>query len=364
MTYSEHNFDWESLDIDTLYDYLINQGWQEERKLNNIASVLFIIQNNKKYCVILPLDKEVADFESRMYDLFKTLAVVEKRPTSAILEYFKSARQIALEKNCEVLSIRFQYIEDLHRQQFPVKQMGNVLASLQDVFNALGQALDSKQNSNRGRISKEILEKTEILIFDTFQGSFGVKLALESKLEQLDLIDKPLREKVIDKFLKLTQFSDSSDKEKLQALLKTLNRRTASKYREFLLHIITSQSDLSIEWGSINSQAGGKANLSYSQTVNTVECINKMEVESPEEYTIEGELLSANKPRKTILIEGIEEKKKYYLQIPGDIWHDPNIDLTIGNFYSVTFLEIISINPATSEEKIERTVTHLSRLAN
>ena len=363
MTYSEQNFDWESLDIQSVYEYLLNNGWQEERKPNSLATILSIIENNTKYSILLPLDKEIADFASRMYDVFRTLEVVEKRPTPEILEYFKNPHQIALEKNCEILSIRFQYIYDEHRQQFSVKHMGNVLTSLQDLFNALGQS-ESSQNISRGKIKKEILEKTEISIFDTFKGSFGVKLALAPKIEQLELIEKPLGEKVVDKFLKLTKLSDKSDKERLQNLLLQLDRRTASTYRKFLLNLMTSESNLSIEWGSVNPQAGGKANLSYSQTISTIECINKMEAEAPEEYNIEGELLSASKIKNTVLIKDIKEKKKYYIQLPSNIWHDPNIDLTIGNFYSVTFLEIISINPATSEEKIERTVTHLSRLVN
>ncbi len=363
MTYSELYFDWNDLEIQTIYEYLENNGWQEERKLNDMASILSIIKDNKKYSILLPLDKEIADFASRMQDVFKTLEVVEKRSTSEILEFFKNIHQIAIEKNCEILSIRFQYIYDKHRQQFPVKQIGNVLTSLQDVFDALGQS-ESDINISRGRIKKEILEKTEISIFDTFQGSFGVKLALAPKIEQLELIEKPLAEKIVEKFLRLTKLSDSSDKEKLQNLLMTLNRRTASTYRQFLLNLIISESDLSIEWGSVNPQAGGKANLSYSQTISTVECINKMEAASPEEYNIEGELLSASKIKNTILIEDIKNKKKYSIQIPSNIWHDQNIDITIGDFYSVTFLETISINPSTSEEKIERTVTNLSRLAN
>ena len=363
INYSEQNFDWESLDIQSVYEYLVDNGWREERKPNVWGAILSIVKNNTKYSILLPLDKEIADFASRMQDVFRTLEVVEKRASSEILDYFKNPRQIAVEKRCEILNMKFQYIHDKHRQKFPVKQMGNVLTSLQDVFDALGQS-ESEQSNNRGRIRKQILEKTEISIFDTFKGSFGIKLALAPKIEQLELIEKPLGEKVVEKFLKLTKLSEQPDKDKLQNLLAQLNRRTASTYRKFLLNLMTSESNFSIEWGSVNPQAGGQASLSYSQTINTIECINKMEVESPEERTIEGELLSASKIKNTVLIKNIEEKKNYFIQIPSNIWHDPNLDLTIGNFYSVTFWETILINPATSEEKIERDVTNISRLAN
>ena len=362
MTFLDSDFDWNALEIETIHEYLENKGWKEERKIDDMALILSISKNNTKYSILLPLDKDISDFASRMYDVLRTLEVVEERPSIEILDNFKNTHQIALEKDCEILSMRFQYIYDKHRNQFPAKKIGNILTSLQDVFDAVGQS-ESGQTISRGKIKKEILERTEISVFDTFQGSFGVKLALAPKPEQLELLERPLAEKVAEKFLQLAKFSNNSDKEELQKLLTTLNRRAASTYRKFLLNLITSESNLSIEWGSINPQAGGKANLTYEKTISTVEFINKMEAEAPEEYNIEGELLSASKIRNIIEIKNIKEKEKYSIKIPENILNNPTIDLTIGYLYSVTFLEITSINPTTGEEKFERTVTDISRLS-
>jgi hypothetical protein len=81
MTVSlNRSFDWNSLEPQRIYEYLENYGWEEERKLDDMAAILSINKNDKKYSILLPLDKEISDFTSRMYDVFRTLEVVEERP--------------------------------------------------------------------------------------------------------------------------------------------------------------------------------------------------------------------------------------------------------------------------------------------
>jgi hypothetical protein len=59
----------------------------------------------------------------------------------------------------------------------------------------------------------------------------------------------------------------------------------------------------------------------------------------------------------------LKEGKKYLGEIAESLAANKEVDLTIGRLYSAKIQEITSINPATGEEKIERTVTELSYLS-
>ncbi|MBD1888996.1 hypothetical protein [Coleofasciculus sp. FACHB-SPT9] len=348
----------ESIEPISVANYLQENGWLEEEKIDTRASIWTKTKNNKKCSVLLPLDTELPDFSSRMYEVFRTLEVVEQRPLSEILSPLKNVSGIAKDKNREILKIKFNFIFEQGKRQFPAKKMGMVLTSLQDLFDAVGQA-ETGKFSDTGKIQKEIVEKTELSVFETFKGSFGVKLALAPNPEQLEIFESPLAEKVSESFLELIKRSNNSDKEKLKEFLLRLKRRSASRYRKFLMSLISSEADLFIDWGSQNPDKGGQAKLSFDNTVNTVDFINKMEAETPEEYKIIGELLSASKIKNSIEIQSFEDSKKYSAKISEQIANNTEVELTIGKFYSTTIQEITSINPATGEEKIECTIIEI-----
>lgn len=343
------------LDPNYVYTYLENSGWQEESKIDDRAVILTIYKNSKKYSLLLPIDKTVPDFYSRMYDVLRTLEVVESKSKEEILKYLKTPHQIAIEQQTEIISLRFQFIYDEHRQQFSAKKMGVVLVSLQNLFDSVGQ-LESGKEAIKGKISDDILEKTEISVFETFKGSFGVNLAFSRLTQQLNLLERPLQEIVSQQFLELIKLSNSPDKENLKQMLLRLKKRTASTYRKFLAELLRADSNFYIDWGSVNPEAGGHAVLTFENTVNTIDFINKMEVEDPEEFTITGELLSASKNRNFLEILSLDDGEVYKGEILESVLMSSNTDLTIGHLYIVVFQQITSINPATGEEKIERKV--------
>ncbi|MDJ0599645.1 MAG: hypothetical protein QNJ37_12485 [Crocosphaera sp.] len=350
-----------SIDPSYVHTYLENSGWQEEEKIDERAIIFTIYKNNKKYSLLLPLDQEIPDFDSRMYDLFRVLEFIENRTKDEILKCFENSHKIALEQQTEILSLRFQFIYDQSQRQLSAKKMGVVLVSLQDLFDAFGELETGKEViSTRGRIPKEILEKTEISVFETFKGSFGVKLAFSKLNQQLSLLERPLAERVSQKFIELINLSNNLDKENLKHMLLQLKKRTASRYRKFLAELIRAESNFYIDWGSVNPESGGHAYLSYENTVHTIEFINKMETENPEQITVCGELLLACKSKRNYLeIASIEDGNEYKGDISDSVLRNTNIDLTIGHLYRVVFEELTSINPATGEEKIERNVINI-----
>lgn len=340
-----------------LYQYLQDHGWKEDRKIEDFASILTMKIEEQLFSLLLPLKKDIPDFDSRILDVFRTLEIVEKTPQSELIKVFINSNSIAQQKEREILSLRFQFISEAKKHEFPAKRIGDILVQLQNLFDATGQ-IESGIESSKGKIKEEIINATQISVFETFKGSFGIKLCFPP-INQTHLFEEPLQERIAKHFLNLVDLSNKADKELLKQLLLKLKKRTASQYRKFLMSLISAEVNFYTDWGSLNPNAGGYATLSFENIINTVDFINKMEEEEPEEYTIQGELVAANKNKNNLELEDIKDKIKYSANISDSI---SNIELTIGKLYSATLREITSINPATCEEKIERTVIKLSYL--
>ena len=76
------------VDPTKLLTYLKNKDWQEDSTIDTGAIVLTIQKNTKKYSILLPIDKTVPDYISRLYDVFRTLEIVENEFKEVILTSF------------------------------------------------------------------------------------------------------------------------------------------------------------------------------------------------------------------------------------------------------------------------------------
>ncbi|MEQ9236733.1 hypothetical protein [Coleofasciculus sp. E2-BRE-01] len=341
----------------SLEEYLVEHGWEKDQEIDNRASIWSIQNGNgaKKYQLLLPLDQNLPDFEDRMIEALKTLEFVERRPISEVISNIINASKIANEKQREIFSLKFKFLENTKKREVPAKEIGSVLTSLQDLFNAVGQLESGRET----KISKEVVEKSQLSLFETFKGSFGVKLALAPHPSQLNFLERPLGERVSESFLRLIKNSNQKDKQKLKEELIRLRRKSAAKYRKFLMSLISSKANLSVDWGSVNPEKGEYAELDYSNAIETIEFINKMEEEEPEEFDILGELIAANKKKKSFEIEDSSTQEKISGKVLDEILLNSDIELTIGKIYLARIREISSISPATGEEKVERTMISL-----
>lgn len=73
------------VNLQKLLDYLDDTGWEKDPMSNNVVVILDIFKNHQKYSLLVPTDKTIPDFWSRMYDVFKTLETVEGRFKELIL---------------------------------------------------------------------------------------------------------------------------------------------------------------------------------------------------------------------------------------------------------------------------------------
>ena len=141
------------IDPEALIEYLQNQGWKEVKKIDTRGSLWSLTENAKQFSVLLPLETDLPDFFDRMYELFKVLELVEKRPWQNILTSLTNTHKINPEKNYGILTLKFKFLEADNQRQFSAKKLGNLLTALQNLFDAIGrseysQRLKSLSNSS------------------------------------------------------------------------------------------------------------------------------------------------------------------------------------------------------------------------
>lgn len=355
IAWKNGSFDFNYLEPLAVYGYLEDNGWREERKIDTRGSILTTAKDDKKYSVLLPLEEDIPNFSSLMYDVFRVLEVVESRPQSEIITGLINVSEIAREKQREIIRIKFKSVEK-DRRELSAKTAIAILTSLQNFFDAVGQS-EAVLNLDNGRTPKEVLEKTEFSVLET--GSFRIQLALPPHSNSSNNSEIPLAERVTATFWKLVELSTIPQKEGLKQLLLKLEPKAVYSYRQFLISLKDLKADIYVEWGSLNPHAGGRGSLSKTAIEKTIKYVKLSERNQHQIITVNGKLLAANLTKKTLKIEEVETGKNYAAKLSDELLNEQKFDLTIGRVYSAKLEELTSINPATGTEKTERTVMEL-----
>lgn len=348
---------------DKVLEYLRLSGWHKHSNFSDRAAIwVYNNANGKQFQALLPLTTDIPDYASRMDDVFRVLALVEQRSQSEIFNDLVDVTAIATDKGREVLNLRFNFESDVtgvSEVEASAKHLGVILESLQNLFDSIAQ-VKAGRPSPFGKVAKEITDQARLSILGTFKGSFGVRLAIAPKPEQqqLSLTDtlenQPLGELVIDEFFKVLEQSHGRNFERLSDRLTNLQRRTASNYRRFLESLSDADANLAIDWGSLNSDRGGSVAITAEDAITTIDEIIKLEADTPQEYQIIGELLTASKTRKRFEIREMQDDVCFSGKISDEILDDKNIELTIGKLYRATYREKIAVSSITGEGKVER----------
>lgn len=358
-------------DIDAYYaikpakvvEHLQQQNWQESQKIGESASIWENFNaSGQKRSILLPLDIDIPDYTSRMYDVFRTLEAVENRSQVELFNDLVDVSAIAEEKKREILNLKLDFFSDENRDfiyEASAKHLGMLMGSMQNLLDSIGQIKIGRPNPF-GKVSKDITDQTRVNVLGTFKGSFGIRLALPPSPQQLHLLDRPLGEQVIETFFTILQGSSEQNFEYLTEQLTLLQKRCAVNYRKFLWSLCDADANISLDWGSPNSEKGRSVSLSAIDALNSIRLIEQLEAETPQDYTLTGELLAADRPRKTFKIRNREDDTIFSGKISDEILSNTGVELTIDKLYNVTIREVISVSPATGEGKIERTLIHIS----
>jgi hypothetical protein len=263
----------------------------------------------------------------------------------------KDAPRTAIQIQRETLNLTFQFPTP-NPTEAPVAFLGRILESVQSVFNALGQAIDGTPTPT-GMIPRSITEKTQLTVLGTFPGSFGIELATLPEGIEKDNANY-LVEIALNEFLELVKMSGNPEDNAdiLRQKLWTLKSRVASGYRDFLLNLSKSETNLRFNWGSPNHERGGSVELPLSSIKKALKVISRTEDETVREYEIIGKLIGLNIRTKSYEILTNETNKKYLGRIIDEAI--PRVKTaTLSEIYVSTIREVKEISPTIPEGKLK-----------
>lgn len=367
---SSSKFDINSISLPKLETYLSINGWEKKKQIEKTASIWIYRKGTIKQGIILPLDRGFVDFEDRVLEIFLSLERIEKRPMIEIIESLKSTSIIAQQQNREIIEIKVSSLQE-NRNEVKTKSIGLVLKSLQDFFNAFGE-LKSKDKMPKDK--RKVLSQLEISLIDTFHGSFGLRLGLsKAQYKQLELLNDEYSNEEISiaatqKFIDLIQASSNQNAEGLKKQIKNLKGEPILRFKTLISHLIRLESNLFLDWGSVNPHKGGLAKISYVDIVRTLEIINKQELEDPIQFQIVGKLevagVGKNKNRrKFILVDSTDDSKEFQGTISPEVVQKFNGHIELTKLYRVTIEEKISINELTGDEHTMYTIIELENIS-
>ncbi|NEQ69241.1 MAG: hypothetical protein F6K21_27890 [Symploca sp. SIO2D2] len=349
-----------------LENYLKNQGWKKTKLIGDIASVWSYQKQDKAVGLLLPLDRDFADFDNRMMEVFSILEKIENRPKSEIVAALQNNSIIAKSQHREILEFRFSYVYQ-NSQEAPAKKIGSILKSLQDFLSAIGK---SKVQSKRLSIRQEMKSELELSIVETFTGSFGLRLGLsQGQSRQLNLLEDPIAEQAAQDLIELISASANEDSEILHEKISKLYGKPSIKFKSFLNNLSTLQANLSLDWGSVHPEKGGFAEISYNNILRTLEIIDTKDMESPIKISIIGKLLLAgvgnDKKYRKFIFEEQETHQDYQGTISRELLKNIGNDLNVGKkLYRATLEETTSVNKATGEEETNYQLVGLESLSS
>jgi hypothetical protein len=263
----------------------------------------------------------------------------------------KDAPRTAMQIQRETLNLTFQFPTP-NPTEAPVAFLGRILESVQSVFNALGQAIDGTPTPT-GMIPRSITEKTQLTVLGTYPGSFGIELATLPEGMEKDNANY-LVEIALNEFLELVKMSGNPEDNAdiLRQKLWTLKSRVASGYRDFLLNLSKSETNLRFNWGSPNQERGGSVELPLSAIKKALKVISRTEDETVREYEIIGKLIGLNIRTKSYEILRSETNKKYLGRIIDEAI--PRVKTaTLSEIYVSTIREVKEISPTIPEGKLK-----------
>lgn len=85
------NINYSSICPKKLEQYLLERGWTQESTIDDRAAVMALTTSQTKRYILLPITNDIADYESRLWDLFSTLEIVEQRDRSVIADEINQA---------------------------------------------------------------------------------------------------------------------------------------------------------------------------------------------------------------------------------------------------------------------------------
>jgi len=351
--------------------YLEYKGWKKEKEVEGVASLWsYRDQSNKKITLLLPLDKDFADFEIKIEELLSVVAKFENRAEAEVLKALANVSILAQRGYREIIDIKMESRADEQNDKYEAsaKATGSVLKSLGNLFESLGDVIKKR---TRKRASKtDIASELNLSLLDAFHGSFGIRtgLGVYKKVRQTSLLENPAAQEATEDFMNLITASSSSNPELLRRELEKLEGDALLRFKVFIKSLTTLDSDLVLEWGSVDPNKSRVVRFSYDKIVQALDIITKTELENPYQYEVVGKLILAGigqgkEKRRFILIDETNDKE-YKGFISLGLINNLNAYIELDKLYVATIEETLGVNEITGEEVRFYTLVQLQELAS
>lgn len=272
---------------------------------------------------LLPRKGEFLQLETQTYRSFDT-----------------STRTKAEQERRIVLRLSFDFQNSL-RTEAPAKFLGEVLRTIQDAINSIGQA-KKEEATTRGAIPRSILFNNELLVQGMGSGSFQVELV---STNYVNLFEEADIEDAIEELAELIYIGSNADplKEKLQAL----KLRVAGNYLEFLQAISKNTEETKLEWASPRKDRGGAVAIS---TLTAKSAISIIQLGAEDEITIKEVIgtLEGGSLRNKIFEFEVGDSEKYTGKVTSQAMSQVE-GAVLGSSYKAIIRVIRTLKPMTGE---------------
>ena len=314
--------------------------------------------------LLLPLNKDYADFEARMFKVIYILEKIEKRPSYEIIDVLKDTSKIASHQGREIIEIVLKSVYE-NKYEINAENFGQVLKTAQKHLFALGGVFGGKSLKKTENIAKSELK---ISVLSTFHGSFGFRLGFGNQ-RQLDIEDNCISKKVSKSFLHLLKISGEESISTFRDYISSQEKQISRTFRLFIKSLTTLESDFMFDWGSVGMENEEIARLSYSKVLEVDDALSKEEEENPHQIQEEGKFIKAGleitkDEREFIFKPKIGDKIHGYISTELiQEFKEQDKSLTLkSRTYKVTIQENVKINEVTEEMKTTNEIISMEEI--
>ena len=343
--------------------YLENQGWKKTGEIENYASTWLLEEEEIE--LLLPLNKNYSDFESRMLEVILILEELEERPRYEIFDVLKNTSKIASLQKREIIEIVIKSTFE-KKHEVNAENFGQVLRSAQKYILALGNL----SGLGRKLREEEIIKKTELelSLISSFHGSFGIRLGFGTK-QQLNLNNSSISKEVSELFMDLLQIGGEENISKFRKKISSIKKGTLKAFKPFIENLRTLESNIVFDWGSVGVEEEKIIQVPYSKILEMEDALSKEEERDLELIELEGKFIEVGvghtKDQRHFIFEDDEgEIFKGYISADAiEELREENKNLEIINGkYKILIERKQKINRTTGAEKISLKIINIERI--
>ena len=244
----------------------------------------------------------------------------------------------------EIISLDLNFDGEF-RTEAPVNALSEILGSLQDTIDAVGESLTEGSNV-RGPIPGNVLSDMKTSVTRIGAGSFKLELA---STQLTNAFGESKCGDAIQELVNLLKIG--SNPNELREHLIRLKSRVANRYVSLLESLSGVVRETRIVWASPKEGRGDSASLSAAVARETIDIIEQFKDLLESDHDVEGTLIGVFTDNKTFGIKA-QDGTIYKGKILDEAF-DAASNATISDRYIATIREVTSIQPVTKETKTE-----------